>query len=201
MPTNEINEVLNKFSLKKKFIFYPAQLWPHKNHIYIIEALNILINKKNINIDFYFCGENKGNLKYLKKVIKSYKLEKNVKYLGFLDDKDMVALYKSSLALVMPTYFGNANIPPLDAFKLSCPVIYTKFDEEETLFNNSIWEIKLDDPENLSNTIVELMSDDLKKNEKIKNGLKYLDGIQEDKIWDKLNQIFSKYELIKKRWK
>ena len=45
------------------------------------------------------------------------------------------------------------------------------------------------------------MSDDLKKNEKIKNGLKYLDGIQEDKIWDKLNQIFSKYELIKKRWK
>ena len=104
------------------------------------------------------------------------------------------------MALVMPTYFGNANIPPLDAFKLSCPVIYTKFDENDHLFNNSIWDIDLNSAENLSDTIIELMNNDIKKKEKIDNGLKYLENIKDEKIQNNLEKIFDKYNKIKSSW-
>jgi len=33
-------------------------------------------------------------------------------------------LYRQSLALVMPTYFGPTNIPPLEAFYFGTPVLY-----------------------------------------------------------------------------
>ena len=196
----EINETIQRLSIKKNFIFYPAQLWAHKNHSIILEALNIIVNKKKIDLKFYFCGQDKGNLSYLKKLINKLNLNDHVKYLGFLNDKDIVALYKTALALVMPTYFGNANIPPLDAFKLSCPVIYTKFDENDHLFNNSIWEIDLHDGENLSNKILELMNNEIKKKEKIQNGLKYLENISDNKVVDQIEKLFEKYSVIRKTW-
>ena len=35
----------------------------------------------------------------------------------------MISFYKYAVALVMPTFFGPTNIPPLEAFALGCPVI------------------------------------------------------------------------------
>ena len=34
-------------------------------------------------------------------------------------------LYTEALALVMPTYFGPTNLPPLEAFQTGTPVLYS----------------------------------------------------------------------------
>ena len=44
--------------------------------------------------------------------------------MNFLPDEEISYLYKNCLAVVMPTYFGPTNIPPLEAFKLGIPTIY-----------------------------------------------------------------------------
>ena len=36
------NKVLKKYNLKSGYLFYPAQFWSHKNHIRVLQALNIL---------------------------------------------------------------------------------------------------------------------------------------------------------------
>ena len=36
-------------------------------------------------------------------------------------------MYKLSKALVMPTYFGPTNIPPVEAWSLNVPVIYSSY--------------------------------------------------------------------------
>jgi glycosyltransferase involved in cell wall biosynthesis len=46
-----------------------------------------------------------------------------VRYLGFIPDHDMSALYREAVGLVMPTFFGPTNIPVLEAFALGCPVV------------------------------------------------------------------------------
>ena len=38
----------------------------------------------------------------------------------------MNALYKGCLAVVMPTFFGPTNIPPLEAWSIGKPLIYSK---------------------------------------------------------------------------
>jgi len=45
--------------------------------------------------------------------------------LGFVPIEDMRGLYEGSLAIVMPTYFGPTNIPPLEAWTLEKPLIYS----------------------------------------------------------------------------
>ena len=97
---------------------------------------------------------------------KKNNMEKQVKYLGYIDKKEITALYKSINCSFMPTYFGPTNIPPLEAFKNSVPVLYPIFDSENKLFNNGIWPIDLKDPKTLSLQIEKILKNDGAKDEK-----------------------------------
>jgi glycosyltransferase involved in cell wall biosynthesis len=121
-----INNVKKKYDIKNNFYFYPAQFWEHKNHIIILKCIQKL-KKKGINLYFIFCGRDKGNLKFIRKKISEYKINSNIKILNYIEDEDVWALYKLSKALVMPTYFGPTNIPPVEAGSLNVPVIYSSY--------------------------------------------------------------------------
>jgi glycosyltransferase involved in cell wall biosynthesis len=114
-----------KYNINRPYIYYPAQFWAHKNHIYILKALKILKENFNIEIFALFSGTDYGNLSYILEQAKFMGIDKQIKYLGFVDDIEIPNLYKQSLALVMPTYFGPTNIPPLEAFKYETPVCYS----------------------------------------------------------------------------
>jgi glycosyltransferase involved in cell wall biosynthesis len=113
----------DKYKIHSDYIFYPAQFWPHKNHVAILKAVRILKEEYNIVISAVFAGSDKGNLSYIKKLTDDFGLKKQVFFLGFVPDEDIPALYKDALALVMPTYFGPSNIPIYEAFAYRCPVI------------------------------------------------------------------------------
>jgi glycosyltransferase involved in cell wall biosynthesis len=48
-----------------------------------------------------------------------------VKFLGFVPSEHMRGLYEGALGVVMPTYFGPTNLPPLEAWALDKPLIYS----------------------------------------------------------------------------
>jgi glycosyltransferase involved in cell wall biosynthesis len=50
-------------------------------------------------------------------------VDAQVRYLGFVPDPDMSALYADAAGLAMPTFFGPTNIPVLEAFAMGCPVV------------------------------------------------------------------------------
>lgn len=122
----DTKKICAKYGIAEEFIFYPAQLWPHKNHYVILKALCYLRDEFGIKIPAVFCGSDMGNLSYLKKLVLEYKLQDLVKFLGFIPREELAALYKSAFALVFPSYFGPDNLPPLEAFALECPVIAAK---------------------------------------------------------------------------
>jgi len=119
---SEIN-IRKKYNIPNNYLFYPAQYWPHKNHIALLQAVRILIDKWNISIPVVFVGSDKGNLNYIKKNVIKLGLSDMVYFLGFVPREDLFSLYKNAIALVMPTLFGPDNLPPLEAFVSSCPVI------------------------------------------------------------------------------
>lgn len=122
---SESHDVLNKYSLEAGYYFYPAQFWAHKNHIRILQAL-LILNALNSGVPkLVFSGKDHGNLNHIKKFIKINKLESQVKILGFVPSNDVRGLYESAMAVVMPTYFGPTNIPPLEAWSLGIPLIYS----------------------------------------------------------------------------
>lgn len=116
--------VLNKYGLEKGYFFYPAQFWAHKNHIRILEAL-ILLKERGIKFSVVFAGGDFGNRGYIERFANQNNLKEQVHFLGFVATDDMRGLYKGCKAVIMPTYFGPTNLPPLEAWMIGKPLIYS----------------------------------------------------------------------------
>lgn len=104
-----------------KYIFYPAQFWTHKNHKRLLEALKQL-KDKGIIVNLVLVGSEQNNERAVKDLINDLDLQNQVKILGYVNNSEMIYLYRHARALVMPTLFGPTNIPQLEAFVLECPV-------------------------------------------------------------------------------
>ena len=110
-----------RYKLPPRYIFYPAQFWEHKNHKRLIRAVARL---KPIlgDLKLVLVGSKKNGYKSALDLVRRLNLQNDVFFLGFVPDSDIPELYRRSRALVMPTFFGPTNIPPLEAFVAGCPV-------------------------------------------------------------------------------
>ena len=108
-----------------RYVFYPAQLWTHKNHRRIAEAIAILKGRGH-DIHAVFVGKDHGAGASLHRSIEALGVEDNIHFLGYVDDEMVPELYRASMGLVMASYFGPTNIPPLEALLLGVPVIASK---------------------------------------------------------------------------
>ena len=115
-----------KYQLPDKFIFYPAQFWPHKNHENLIRALHSIKKSKGEEVTAVFVGAKQERWNGFRKMInlaKALKVEGQIIDLEYVESKRMRALYEMATALVMPTFLGPTNLPILEAFAVGCPVI------------------------------------------------------------------------------
>ncbi len=173
---NNLTETDKLFNLtykyKNKYIFYPAQFWPHKNHIFILKGIYILQKKHNIKLNIVFSGNDKGNKERIKSYAKRLKVFDRLLFTDFVSDQELIALYKNSLALVMPTFFGPTNLPPLEAFKIGVPVIYPDLNGLREQVGHAALLIDLNDPNSLSEAIIKLLKNKNLKNDLITKGYK-----------------------------
>ena len=168
-----ISNIKKKYNIKNDFYFYPAQFWRHKNHIVILKCVEKL-KKQGTNLYFIFCGRDKGYLKFIKNKISEYKINENIKILDYVTDQELLELYKLSKALVMPTYFGPTNIPPVEAWDLSVPVVYSSYLKNHG--KNAALYFNPDSSDNLVKVLFDLESFNVRQ-EIIQNGKKRIEEI------------------------
>lgn len=170
------NELIKLYKIEPGYRFYPAQYWAHKNHIRIIQALSFLKNKSHDSYEknkFVFCGADHGNKSYLIEQAEKEGVIDNIRFLDFVPSEHIKPLYDMCSCVVMPTYFGPTNIPPLEAWLLNKPLIYSEHISEQIenaalLVNpDSFVEIadaliKIDS-ENVSDELIELGKSQLRK--------------------------------------
>lgn len=193
-------DVKSKYAIKGDYIYYPAQFWPHKNHVYIIEAISIL-KQQGIEITALFSGSDKGNLNYVLDYAKDLGVEKLIKYIGFAPNEEIYSLYKNALAIVIPTYFGPTNIPPLEAFAVGTPLIYSDLPGFREQAGGAALLCDLDNPESLSNHIIALLKSENLRADLINKGFNRLRELQKQNIDSVLDEILSKYYIKLKCWK
>jgi glycosyltransferase involved in cell wall biosynthesis len=133
---------LAHLGIKGDFILYPAQFWPHKNHVLLLHVLKSLREKYGYALQLVFTGSDKplfnyadkGNQSFIQARVAELSLQDQVIFAGFVSREDLIALYQQALALVYPSFFGPENLPPLEAFALGCPVIASRIPGSEEQF-------------------------------------------------------------------
>ena len=198
--TKNQNNLLEKYKLPKNYLFYPAQFWPHKNHIVILLALKVLKEKYNLDFVAVFTGSDKGNLKYIKEKTKDFGLGKKVYFLGFVSQGELVQLYKNAFALVFASFFGPDNIPPLEAFALNCSVIAAQVSGSEYQLAGAAILFDPKNEQDLADKIKTFHDNPDLKTDLIKKGKdKALNWTAENYLQGVL-KIIDEFELIRRCW-
>jgi glycosyltransferase involved in cell wall biosynthesis len=104
------------------YVFYPARLWPHKNHVVVLAAI-ALLKASDIHIKCVFSGADEGNLEYLLRYASHLGIGDRMEYVGKVPDEALGLLYKGALCLVYASAVGPDNLPPLEAMSFDCPAI------------------------------------------------------------------------------
>lgn len=113
------------YRLPSRFFFYPAQLWKHKNHCALLRAAHLL-SKTHPDIEFVFSGVQKNASNSISELAYALGISDRVHNIGYIPDGDMAVMYSRARALVMPTFFGPTNIPPLEAMVTGCPMAVSR---------------------------------------------------------------------------
>lgn len=119
----DLERVRRRYEVPPRYAFYPAAFWPHKNHARLLKALRLLRDRHGVRLPLLLAGKRDREYDALAALAAELDLADEVRFLGYVPDEDVSALYRGALALVMPTFFGPTNIPYLEAWSLGCPVI------------------------------------------------------------------------------
>lgn len=112
-----------KYQLERPFALYPAVSWPHKNHLRLLEALAHLRDTRGLVVRLVCTGSHFDSFwPRIASRLRELNLESQVKFLGFLPEEDLRALYRLAQFLVMPTLYEADSCPIHEAWSEGLPV-------------------------------------------------------------------------------
>jgi glycosyltransferase involved in cell wall biosynthesis len=106
----------------ERFIFYPAQTWPHKNHLALIDALAILKQRFGLQVPLVCTGKQTEHYAKIAARIDAAGLAGQSRFLGYVSDAVLAAIYRMATAVVLPTLFESLSLPMWEAFAADRPV-------------------------------------------------------------------------------
>ena len=186
------NEIVDYIKKNKEYFFYPAQYWSHKNHYYILQALQMLKKNHNLSVQFVFTGHKKNNFNFLVNKMNEFDLGNQITFFEYLNDEDIKNLYAKCKGVVMPSLVGYSSLPLYEAFYFEKPIFYTK-DLLDVSLQKYVNQIDIENPENLVNELINFEKNINDIN--IKVGLAksfFNDNLSQDKISSKYFEFFNK---------
>ena len=198
---DHIQPVLEKYQLSPGFIFYPAQFWPHKNHVNLLLAVRTLQQQYKTDIDVVLVGSEKGNIEYIRRIAYELDIEKQVHILGFVTQAELIALYQSALALVFVSYFGPDNLPPMEAFGVGCPVIASAVSGAEEQLGEAALLVDPSSPADIAEAVKTLMENPDRRKRLIELGFEKAASWTADDFVRGVFAILDEFEPIRRSWK
>ena len=196
----EDEEFLNEKQLEKqKYFFYPAQFWAHKNHTGLLQAFAKFIELYP-GYKLVFTGSDKGNLEYIQSFVSELKIEDSVLFSGFLSEKQINILYHHATALVMASYSGPTNMPPIEAMELGCPVICSDLKGHYEILGDSAIYFNPADHDELCNAMIKMVQRRSFYSEEIENRNKQSVFKIECAI-ERINEYFKEIATIRNCWR
>lgn len=174
-----------------KYVFYPAQFWEHKNHINLVRAIHILV-KDIPDIQLVLVGSEKNSMGRIKQYISQYGLADNITIKGFVSYGNIIYLYQHATGMIMPSYFGPTNIPPLEAMALGCPVaVSDKYAMPEQVGDAGLL-FNPDSPEEIAECIRKLWCDEAMRRDMIQKGYRRIKRWTVKEFGQKLQKVIEK---------
>jgi len=182
-----------KYSISKNYLLYPAATWPHKNHIFLIEAL-AKVRENFSNLDLICTGNKTDYISIIEKRITELGLQNSVHFLGIVCEEDLIGLYKNADLVAIPTLYEAGSGPLYEAMRYQVPVICAETTSLPATINNPKYVFNPKRIEDLVSLINRIFSDEKILNDNklnSKNRMKELGENNYFSAFEKVYEMFS----------
>jgi glycosyltransferase involved in cell wall biosynthesis len=123
-PTpDDIARARDRFLLTAPYILYTGNIKPHKNVDRLIEAFSILRRQGFEDLKLLIIGDEISKYPNLRRLVHRFQLHQHVRFLGFVPDATLAALYRLASVFVFPSLYEGFGLPPLEAMAAGAPVV------------------------------------------------------------------------------
>lgn len=154
------SKILKKQKSKTKKVLTLCRFEPRKNLKTAVRTANYVVNvlnRKDVVFEFGGTGIMEEEIK---DATQQYKLDKNLKLLGYVPDKDLIDLYQESYIYFLPTFEEGFGIVYTEAMKSGAVIVATRNTATPEVVDDV--GILVDDPYNykeMARSIVQLVDD------------------------------------------
>ncbi|WP_448519207.1 glycosyltransferase family 4 protein [Rhodoflexus sp.] len=182
-----------------EYLFYPAQFWPHKNHVTLLQAL-AKVHRQGKKLHLALTGSDKGNKAHVQQTAASLGLADYVHFPGFVTESELVALYQHAVALIYPTHFGPENMPPLEAFALGCPVLASAVAGAREQMLDAALLFAPTSAEEMAATVLQLHDNSDLRNQMITKGKTIAQQRSADNFKNRFRELLQRFALLRQCW-
>jgi glycosyltransferase involved in cell wall biosynthesis len=147
---------LEPLGLPESFLIYPANLWPHKNHERLLEAL---ARANAGGAELVLTGQGYGRLDDLLARASSLGVAERVHHLGHVPSDMLPRLYRRARGMVFPSLYEGFGTPPLEAMACGLPVAASNRASLPEITGDAALLFDPESPEEIASAMEKLTSD------------------------------------------
>ena len=182
----DLNRTVTRFGLPPAFILYPAQTWPHKNHISLLEAVAQLRERRGLVVPLICTGTKNWFYPTIERRIAELGLTDQARFLGFVSSAEMRDIYRLARAVVVPTLFEAASGPLWDAFLSRTPAACSSVTSLPDQAGDAALVFDPRRPDQIADAIARLWTDDALRAQLVDRGAARVATF----TWDKSAHLF-----------
>ena len=110
-----------RLGLTRPYILFLGGITPLKNIGNLLRAFGIVAQTHDV--DLVLAGFKRWSFEQELAPIAELGLQERVKYIGYIPDEDLAALYSAASCLALPSWYEGFGIPIVEAMACGCPVV------------------------------------------------------------------------------
>ena len=160
-PTEaDIDDARARLALPQEFAFFPAQTFPHKNHLILLEALAMARDRMGTTIPLVASGHQNEFFPRIAQRATELHLDSQVRFVGFVRPVELRVLYRLARCMVFPSSFEGWGLPIVEAFHEGTPVACANTTSLPEVVGDAALLFPIDSPSAMAEQLVRLWRDE-----------------------------------------
>jgi len=165
-----VARVRDRFLLGAPFVLYTGNIKPHKNVERLIEAFGLMRKSGHEDVKLLIIGDELSKYPGLRRLVHRLHLHQQVRFLGFVPDDTLAALYRLAKVFVFPSLYEGFGFPPLEAMASGTAVITSNVSSLPEVVGDAALLIDPLDPAALASAMCRVLGDEVLRQDLVRRG-------------------------------
>jgi glycosyltransferase involved in cell wall biosynthesis len=173
-PINDkelLDVIKKKYDLPRRFILYIGAIQPRKNISGIIRAYGVLRKDPSFEHHLVMAGGVGWKNKDIYRLVEELGLKNQIKFLSYIEDTDLPAIYNLSEAFVFPSFYEGFGFPVLEAMACGVPVVTSNVSSLPEIGGDAVVYVNPHSVEEIADAVRMALSDEALRNRCTLKGL------------------------------